>query len=200
MLDLLIERMRSVSLLAVLTHRPEFANRWASQGHVTSLALSKLTRQFSVGLIHKVTGGKPLPQDLTDLIVERTDGVPLFLEELTKALLESGDLREVEGRYEYEGSLATITVPPILADSLMARLDRHPKAKEIPQVGAAIGREFRHQLLETVAGHSQQDRRGGTAVVEGGPPCGGKFALPRGRKPCGVRIGTAPENETERPR
>lgn len=156
-LDLLIDRLRSVPLLTVLTHRPEFANRWASQGHVTSLALSKLTRQISIGLILKVTGGKPLPQDLTDLIVERTDGAPLFLEELTRALLDSKVLREVDGRYKYEGSLATISVPATLADSLMARLDGHPKAKEIAQVGAAIGREFGHQLLESVAGHSREE-------------------------------------------
>ena len=94
-LDLLIDRVRNIPLLIVLTHRPEFQSRWSEHGHVTALNLSKLTRAQSSAMVSKLAGGKALPAELLEQILAKTDGVPLFVEELTKAILESGEL---EGR------------------------------------------------------------------------------------------------------
>jgi predicted ATPase len=140
-MDLLIDRVKGIPLLIVLTHRPEFQNRWASHGHVAALNLSKLTRAQSGAMVSRVAGGKALPPDLLEQILTKTDGVPLFVEELTKSILESGELREAGDHYEYIGSAHSITIPPTLRDSLMARLDRFAPVKEIAQIGAAIGRE-----------------------------------------------------------
>ena len=123
-LDLLIDRVRAIPLLIVLTHRPEFQSRWAQHGHVTGLNLSKLTRAQSGAMVSRVTGGKALPPELLEQILTKTDGVPLFVEELTKSILESGELKDAGDRYEYGGTAHTITIPATLRDSLMARLDR----------------------------------------------------------------------------
>jgi class 3 adenylate cyclase/tetratricopeptide (TPR) repeat protein len=149
-LDLLIDRVRTVRLLVVLTHRPEFQSRWSQQGHVGALNLSKLTRTQSGAIVSTLAGGKPLPAALLAQILSRTDGVPLFVEELTKSILESGQLREAGDRYEYLGSARTVTIPTTLRDSLMARLDRFMPVKEIAQIGAAIGREFSYELIAAV--------------------------------------------------
>jgi class 3 adenylate cyclase len=150
-LDLLIDRVRTVPLLIVLTHRPEFQSRRSQQGHVGALNLSKLTRGQSAAMVSALAGGKTLPAALLEQILTRTDGVPLFVEELTKSILESGELTEAGDRYEYRGSAGTVTIPTTLRDSLMARLDRFMPVKEIAQIGAAIGREFSHQLIAAVA-------------------------------------------------
>jgi class 3 adenylate cyclase/predicted ATPase len=150
-LDQLIDRVRAVPLLIVLTHRPEFQARWSAHGHVTALNLSKLTRAQSTAIIAKLVGGKVLPVELLTQILGKTDGVPLFVEELTKTILESGELRVTDECYEYVGTARTVTIPATLRDSLMARLDRSPAVKEIAQVGAAIGREFSYELLAAVA-------------------------------------------------
>ena len=156
-LDLLIDRVRAVPLLIVLTHRPEFQSRWAQHGHVIGLNLSKLTRAQSGAMVSRVAGGKALPPELLEQIVTKTDGVPLFVEELTKSILESGDLKEAGDRYEYSGATHTVTVPATLRDSLMARLDRFMPVKEIAQIGAAIGREFSYELIAAVAPNSKTD-------------------------------------------
>jgi class 3 adenylate cyclase/predicted ATPase len=149
--DLLIDRIKTIPLLIVLTHRPEFQNRWANHGHVTGLNLSKLTRAQSAAMISKVAGGKALPNDLVEQVLSKTDGVPLFVEELTKSILESGELKEEADRYDYVGTHQGVTIPATLRDSLMARLDRYMPVKEIAQIGAAIGREFSHELIAAVA-------------------------------------------------
>ncbi|MFN0314698.1 MAG: AAA family ATPase [Burkholderiales bacterium] len=133
-LDLLIDRARTIPLLIVLTHRPEFQNRWASHGHVLSLNLSKLTRAQSSALVSEVTGGKALPAALLEQILAKTDGVPLFVEELTKSILESGELKDAGDRFEYVGAAHSVTIPATLRDSLMARLDRFMPVKEIARV------------------------------------------------------------------
>ena len=92
-----------------------------------------------------------MPEDLVEEILTKTDGVPLFVEELTKSILESGELKDAGDHYEYLGSSRSITVPATLRDSLMARLDRYMPAKEIAQIGAAIGREFSYELISAVA-------------------------------------------------
>ncbi|MFL5281051.1 MAG: AAA family ATPase [Rhodopila sp.] len=150
-LDLLIDRMRTVPLLVVLTHRPEFPSRWSGQGHVGALNLSKLTRTQSAAMVSTLAGGKALPAVLLEQILTRTDGVPLFVEELTKSILESGELKDAGGHYEYGGSAHAVTIPATLRDSLMARLDRFMPVREIAQIGAAIGREFSYELIEAVA-------------------------------------------------
>src|SRR3984957_1809153 len=150
-LDLLIHRVRTVPLLVVLTHRPEFQSRWSGQGHVGALNLSKLTRGQSAAMVSTLTDGKTLPGELLEQILTRTDGVPLFVEELTKSILESGELKEVGDHYDYAGPARAVTIPNTLRDSLMARLDRFMPVKEIAQIGAAIGREFSYELIEAVA-------------------------------------------------
>ena len=150
-LDLLIDRMKSVPLLVVLTHRPEFQSRWSAQGHVGALTLSKLTRVQSAAMVSTLAGGKALPAALLEQVLIKTDGVPLFVEELTKSILESGELKEAGDHYEYDGSAHAVTIPGTLRDSLMARLDRFVPVKEIAQIGAAIGREFSYELIAAVA-------------------------------------------------
>jgi class 3 adenylate cyclase len=160
-LDALIERVRYLPLLMLLTHRPEFSARWAGHGHITSLNLAKLSRAQSAALVSRVTGGKALPPGLLEQIVERTDGVPLFVEELTKSILESGALTDAGDRYESAPSGSNIIIPTTLRDSLMARLDRLTPVKEIAQIAAAIGREFSYELLAAVVPMSQAQLDGG---------------------------------------
>ncbi len=149
-LDLLIDRVKTVPLLVVLTHRPEFQSRWSGQGHVGALNLSKLTRAQSAAMVATLAG-KALPEPLREQILTRTDGVPLFVEELTKSVLESGELKETGDHYEYRSPARAVTIPATLRDSLMSRLDRFMQVKEIAQIGAAIGREFSYELLAAVA-------------------------------------------------
>jgi class 3 adenylate cyclase len=150
-LDLLIDRVKTIPLLAVLTHRPEFQSRWSQQGHVGALNLSKLTRTQSAAMVSALAGGKALPAALLEQILTRTDGVPLFVEELTKSILESGELKDAGDYYEYAGSARAVSIPATLRDSLMARLDRFMPLKQIAQIGAAIGREFSYELIAAVA-------------------------------------------------
>src|SRR5690348_5624343 len=130
-LDLLIDRVKAIPLLVVLTHRPEFASRWSEHGHVGALNLSKLTQTQSAAMISALTGSKALPGPLLEQILSRTDGVPLFVEELTKAVLESSALKDAGDHYEYSGPARSVTIPATLRDSLMARLDRFTPVREI---------------------------------------------------------------------
>ncbi len=155
--DLLIHRVRNLSLLVVLTHRPEFSSRWSHYGHVATLTLTRLTRPQSAAMVSRLAGGKALPADLVEEILGKTDGVPLFVEELTKSILESADLRDAGDRWEYVGRASNLAIPLTLRDSLMARLDRFAPVKEIAQIGAAIGREFSYELIAAVAPHSRPE-------------------------------------------
>ena len=151
MLDQLISAVRTIRLLIVLTHRPEFQSSWSRHGHVTSLNLSKLTRAQSRAMIAKLSHGKALPTDLVEQILGRKDGVPLFVEELTTAILESGELKDAGDHYDYVGTISTVAIPATLQDSLLARLDRLGTAKEIAQLGATLGREFSYELMSAVS-------------------------------------------------
>ena len=153
-MDLLIHRVRNLLLLVVITHRPEFASRWSHYGHVTALTLAKLTRPQSSAMVSRLTGGKALPADLVEQILIKTDGVPPFVEELTRSILKSGNLRDAGDRWEYAGHAGSLATPLTLRDSLMARLDRFTPVKEVAQIGAAIGREFSYELIAAVATHS----------------------------------------------
>ncbi len=177
-IDLLIHRVRNIPLLVVLTHRPEFSSRWSHYGHVAALTLSKLTRPQTAAMVSRLAGGKALPGDLLEQILGKTDGVPLFVEELTKSILESADLRDAGDRWEYAGQRSTLAIPLSLRDSLMARLDRFAPVKEIAQIGAAIGREFSYELIAAVAPHSKPElgqaltqlTASGLAFQQGTPP------------------------------
>ncbi len=177
-IDLLIHRVRNIPLLVVLTHRPEFSSRWSHYGHVTALTLTKLTRPQTAAMVSRLAGGKALPADLLDQILGKTDGVPLFVEELTRSILESGDLSDAGDRWEYAGRAGSLAIPLTLRDSLMARLDRFAPVKEIAQIGAAIGREFSYELIAAVAPHAKpaldqalaQLTQSGLAFQQGTPP------------------------------
>ncbi|HWI11205.1 MAG TPA: adenylate/guanylate cyclase domain-containing protein, partial [Burkholderiaceae bacterium] len=145
-----IERLREARVLMVVTARPEYAPSWGSPAHLTQLRLSRLGQKQCAALVAAVTGGKPLPAEVLTEIVRKTDGVPLFVEELTKTVLQSGLLVEAPERYELNGPLPPLAIPATLQDSLMARLDRLALAKEVAQAGAVIGREFTRRLLGSV--------------------------------------------------
>ena len=151
LLDLTVERARSLPVLLIVTFRSESQLPWSGQPQVTTLALSRLDRRDRVVLAEQVAGGKSLPNEVISQIVERTDGVPLFVEELTKSVLESGLLREEEDRYVLHSALAPLAIPTTLQASLMARLDRSVSLRRIAQIGAAIGREFSYTLLAAVS-------------------------------------------------
>jgi len=154
-LDRLVDRVRSVPLLIVLTHRPEFESRWLEQGHVSAINLSKLTRGQSTAILLWLAGGKALPPALLEQILAKTDGVPLFVEELTKSILESGELKDIGDRYDYGGAARIVNIPSTLRDSLMARLDRLGPVKEIAQIGAVIGRDFSYELIAAIVATGQ---------------------------------------------
>lgn len=177
-LDLLVDRVRSMRLLVVFTHRPEFQSRWGSHGHVSALNISKLTAGQSGQIVSRLTGGRSLPDDLFEQILDKTDGVPLYLEELTKSLLESGSLRSVGDHFVYASADRHVAIPATLRDLLMERLDRFAPVKEIAQIGAAIGREFSHELLSSISPLSPEDldaalrqlTDSGLAFRRGSPP------------------------------
>ncbi len=150
-LDQLIERTKTLPILVLITHRPEFESRWTKEAHITDVPLTRLSRAQRATVILRVTNNKPLPTDLVTQIVDKTDGVPLFLEELTKAVLESNIVNASGDRYEYSGKVDQMAIPATLRDSLMARLDRLFPVKELAQIGAVIGREFSHELLAAVS-------------------------------------------------
>jgi class 3 adenylate cyclase/tetratricopeptide (TPR) repeat protein len=147
----LVDRLTSLRLLLVIAVRPEFAAPWLGRAHVASLQLGRFARRQVVAMIDRVTGGKALPTEVLEQIVAKTDGVPLFVEELTKTVLESGLLREENGSYVLDHALSPLAIPSTLQDSLAERLDRLAPVKEIAQIGAAIGREFSYRLLEAVS-------------------------------------------------
>jgi class 3 adenylate cyclase len=147
----LVDRLSSLHALLVITFRPEFVAPWLRRAHVTSLPLNRFGRCQALAMIERVAGGMALPSEVTEQIVAKTDGVPLFVEELTKTVLESGLVREEGGTYVLASTLTPLAIPSTLQDSLMARLDRLAAVKEIAQIGAAIGREFSYHLLEAVS-------------------------------------------------
>jgi predicted ATPase len=146
-----IERLQTLPALLLITFRPEFAPPWTSYPHMTSLTLNRLGRRQSTEMIAAVAGGKPLPEEVLAQIWAKTEGVPLFVEELTKTVLESGLLTDAGDRFELSGPLPPLAIPATLQDSLMARLDRLAPVKEVAQIGAVIGREFSYRLLAALA-------------------------------------------------
>ena len=151
LLGLLLDQVPTTRLLMVLTCRPEFRPPWAPRSYVTPLTLSRLTRQQIEEMVLRVTGGKALPAEVVQQIVAKTDGIPLFVEELVKTILDAGLVREEAARYVLTGPLPPLAIPATLQDALMARLDRLAPVKEVAQLGAVLGREFAYALLRAVA-------------------------------------------------
>src|SRR5438105_1205382 len=141
LLDLTVERVRSLPVLFIVTFRPEFQPPWTGQPQVSMVALNRLDRRDRTALVAQIAGGKALPDDVVAQIADRTDGVPLFVEELTKSVLESGLLREEGDRYVLDHALPSLAIPTTLHASLMERLDRLASVRRVAQIGAAIGRE-----------------------------------------------------------
>ena len=148
LLELSIEQTPTVPVFNVLTFRPEFSSPWLRGSHVTSITLGRLEPSQVEVMITYLSGGKTLPTRVVEEVVSKTDGVPLFVEEVTKAVLESGFIRAVDDRYELTTpSLPSLEIPATLQDMLMARLDRRPEVREVAQLGAVLGREFTYEIL-----------------------------------------------------
>jgi class 3 adenylate cyclase/predicted ATPase len=146
---LVVDRIVTLRVLLIMTFRPEFDAPWIGQPHVTSVTINRLTHREVGAMIDRITGNRPLPASVRQDLVERSDGVPLFVEEMTKAVLEADSEGEAQRTAAAIPSPA-LAVPASLHASLMARLDRLGPAKEVAQIGAAIGREFSHALLASV--------------------------------------------------
>jgi len=152
LLDLIVEQIPRIPVMLLGTHRSNFTPAWTGEAQVSSISLNKLDANNCSVLVEGVTGGLSFPPEVLDEIITKTDGVPLFVEELTKTVLESGMLRAEKSSYVLDQPLTSLAIPSTLQDSLMARLDRLASVKDIAQIGAVIGREFRHELILAVAG------------------------------------------------
>jgi len=152
LLTVIVDQVPQLRVLLLINARPEFAPPWPHYAHVTTVALTRLSRPDGAAIIKRITGGKTLPAEVMNQILARTDGVPLFVEELTKTVLESGVLQEQEGHYVLEHPLPSLAIPTTLHDSLIARLDRFAPVREVAQIGAVVGRSFSYELLNAVAG------------------------------------------------
>jgi predicted ATPase len=150
-LSLLVDQGPTACILALFTFRPDFHPPWTGRAHLTQLTVNRLPRRQAAELSSRVAHGKALPAAVVEQVVAKTDGVPLFVEELTKMVLESGLLQERDERYDLSGPLPPLAIPATLHDSLMARLDRLATVKSLAQLGATLGREFSYALLRAVA-------------------------------------------------
>jgi class 3 adenylate cyclase/predicted ATPase len=150
-LSLLVDQGPTARILALFTYRPDFRPPWTGRAHLTQVTLNRLPRRQAAELTGRVAHGKALPAEVVEQVVAKTDGVPLFVEELTKMVLESGLLQERAERYELTGPLPPLAIPATLHDSLMARLDRLATVKAMAQLGATLGREFSYELLQAVS-------------------------------------------------
>src|SRR5262249_23279383 len=151
LLGLLLDQTPTASILVLLTCRPHFQPAWHHRSYLTEITVNHLSHAQVEQIVVGITDGKTLPTEMLQQIIEKTDGVPLFVEEITKSILESGQLKAVNGHYELIGSFSTFAIPATLQDSLMARLDRLMTGKVIAQLGATIGRQFSYLLLQAVA-------------------------------------------------
>jgi predicted ATPase len=151
LLNLVIDQTPTASVLVLLTCRPHFQPAWHHRSYLTEITVSRLSHTQVEQIVTGMTDGKTFPAEVLQQIIAKTDGVPLFVEEITKSLLESGQLRAVDGHYELTGWFSTFAIPATLHDSLMARLDRLVSAKGIAQLAAVIGRQFAYNLFQAVS-------------------------------------------------
>ncbi|MGY3138288.1 class 3 adenylate cyclase/tetratricopeptide (TPR) repeat protein [Bradyrhizobium sp. USDA 4501] len=165
LLDRIVDRVANLRVLLIITFRPEFAPAWIGRSHVTLISLSRLPHRQRAEMIMRVTGGKALPREIVEGIIDRTDGIPLFIEELTKAVIESGMLADAGDRFDARGPVPRLAIPTSLHASLLARLDRLAPVREMAQIGAALGRSFSHELISAVAAMPQQQVDGALAQL-----------------------------------
>lgn len=151
-----VEHAPQLRVLLLITSRPEFTPPWPRYPHTTTIALSRLSRRDGTALISRVTGGRTLPKEVMEHILAHTDGVPLFVEELTKMVLEGGLLRQSGEEFVLDGPLPSLAIPTTLQASLMARLDRLSPLRDVAQIAAVAGREFHYELVSAVAGLPKQ--------------------------------------------
>jgi class 3 adenylate cyclase/predicted ATPase len=151
LIGLLLDQTPTASLCVLLTCRPHFQPAWHHRSYLSEITVNRLSHAHVEQIVTRMTDGKPFPAEVLQQILTKTDGVPLFIEELTKAVLESGQLKVVDDHYELTGAFSTFAIPATLQDSLMARLDRLVTAKGIAQMGATIGRQFTYDLLQAVS-------------------------------------------------
>lgn len=151
LLELFVNQAPTVKMLHVLTSRPDLNPPWPHRSHITPIIINRLEKKQVEALIRHLTKGVELPPEVVEHIVTKTDGVPLYVEELTKTVLESKLLQKKAGRYVLTGPLSKVAIPTTLHDSLMARLDRVPIAKEVAQFGAVLGREFLYEMVHALA-------------------------------------------------
>jgi predicted ATPase len=151
LLELLIDQTPTARILTLLTCRPDFQLPWDTRTQVTQITLSRLSRHQVEQMVAHLTQSKLLPADVLEQVLLKTDGVPLFVEELVKMILESGLVRETAECYVLTGPLPPLAIPATLQDSLMARLDRLGAAREVAQLGATLGREFPYEMLQAVS-------------------------------------------------
>ncbi len=166
LLNLTVERVRRLPVLALFTFRSEFEPPWVGLPNVGILTLGRLDRNDVESIVAQVTGGRALPAEVMKQIVAKTDGNPLFVEELTKAVLEAGILIEDGEGYRLDGPLPPLAIPETLQDFLMARLDRLAPVREIAQIGAAIGREFSYSLVRVLVGRDEAALKDALAQLE----------------------------------
>ena len=152
LLDKLIEQSGTHHIFILLTYRPQFKPYWHNQGNFTHIELTGLTKSIATAIITRVAENKRLPKEAVEYIFSKTDGIPLFLEEMTKSMMESDILLDKGDHYELSGPINTLGVPSTIQDSLMARLDRLPEAKNIAQLAAVIGRSFTYEMLDSIPG------------------------------------------------
>src|SRR5205823_1060529 len=158
-LTLLVDQGPTARILALFTCRPDFSPPWTGRAHLTQVTLPRLPRRQAAKMTGEVAHGKALPAEVVEQVVAKTDGVPLFVEELTKMVLESGLLQERAEGYELPGPLPPLAIPATLHDSLMARLDRLAAVKPMAQLGATLGREFSYELLQAVSPWDEETLR-----------------------------------------
>ena len=151
-LGMLIEQAPTAAMLVVATYRPELTPPWPQRSHMTPITLNRLERPEVETMVGHLAGGRSLPGEVVDHIVAKADGVPLYVEELTKAILGSGVLEARGDIYVLKGALAQLHIPETLQDSLMARLDRAPRLREVAQLGSVLGREFAYDMISALAG------------------------------------------------
>jgi predicted ATPase len=156
LLGRVVDLVATLRVLLIVTFRLEFDPPWIGQPHVTAMTINRLTQRDVGAMIDRVTGNKLLPASVRQDIIERTDGIPLFIEELTKTVVESGIITEAGDHYAINAPGAPLAIPTTLHGSLLARLDRLAPTRELAQIGAALGRQFSYELIRAVAQMPQQ--------------------------------------------
>ena len=150
-LTLLVNQVPTVPIYALFTYRPSFQPPWGSRSYLTDMTLNRLSHDDAAQMVTWNAGGKHLPHEMMQHLSGAADGVPLFIEEMTKGILQAGILREREDHYELPGPLPPVAIPPTLQDSLMARIDHLDLAKDVWQLGAVIGRQFTYEVLQAIS-------------------------------------------------